>query len=78
MTYIHQILADISKATTPDEFRKLIIEAKKHKDPDDGLILTLNDKSIAFSKGLCDDNRVLEWAINLIWQEASTGKKAKA
>ena len=74
MTYLYQILADISKATTPDEFRKLTIEAIKHKDPDDGLILTLNDKSIAFSKELCDDSRALEWAIKLIWQEASTNK----
>lgn len=78
MTYLYQILADISKATTPDEFRKLTLEAIKHKEPDDDLTLTLNDKSVSFSKEICDDSRALEWAINLIWQEASAGKKVKA
>ncbi len=67
MTELYQILSDISKATTPDQLRNLILDAIKHKEPDDGLILTFNDKSITLSSELCSDHRSLESALQLIW-----------
>lgn len=50
MTYLYQILADISKATNPDEFRKLMLEAIKHKEPYDGLTLTIKWPNGSISK----------------------------